>query len=137
MEFVKKYIKIIGVVVFVIIMLAVFLNGYLTNRKLENDKMYTVATVLRISVNSSIGESVHYIYSVNDSIFYASDNFYVNEYGFTLQNIIKTRIVVKYQKSDPQNSKLLPNIRIGDKVKAPNGGWASIPVQEDKRCVLE
>ncbi len=137
MSFIKRNINLIGKILFVLLILSMYFYSSIDDNKLEKEKMYSIAVVQKVRVNANIGESVYYVYFVNDSVYYSEDNFYVDVYNFTLQNIIGTKILVKFQESDPQNSKLLPNIRIGDSVKTPNSGWPTIPVEEDKRCILE
>ena len=98
--------------------------------------MYTIATVNRVSVNSNMGESVYYTYKIGDSLFFGKDNVYVKEYDFTLQNIIGERLMMKFEKSDPQNGRLLPNIRFSNKVNAPLMGWKTIAGGEEGRRVI-
>ncbi len=137
MSFIKRNINLIGKILFVLLILSMYFYSSIDDNKLEKEKMYSIAVIQKVRVNANIGESVYYVYFVNDSVYYSEDKFYVDVYNFTLQNIIGAKILVKFQESDPQNSKLLPNIRIADSVKTPNSGWSTIPVEEDKRCILE
>jgi len=136
MKIIKDNLNIIAKVLFVLLLLTFAIYGYVKNNDIERNKMYTIATVNRVRVNANIGESVYYTYSIGDSLFFGKDNFYVNIYGFTLQNIIGERIMMKFEKSNPQNSKLLPNIRIDNKVIVPLMGWKTIIGGEEGRRVI-
>ena len=136
MKFIKENLNTVAKVLFVLLLLTFAVYGYVKNDDIERDKMYTIATVNRVRVNANIGESVYYTYSIGDSLFFGKDNFYVNEYDFTLQNIIGVRLMMKFEKSDPQNSKLLPNIQVDNKVNAPIMGWKSIVGGEEGRRVI-
>ncbi|OYT10367.1 MAG: hypothetical protein B6I18_09495 [Bacteroidetes bacterium 4572_112] len=136
MDYLKNHINTIGKILFVLLLLSLSIYGFLKEDGIESGKMYTVATVNRVRVNSNMGESVYYTYKVGDSLFFGKDNVYVNEYDFTLQNIIGERLMMKFEKSDPQNGRLIPNIRIGNKVKVPIMGWKSIIGGEEGRRVI-
>ena len=136
MKFIKDNLNTIGKVLFVLLLLTFAIYGYVKNNDIDRDKMYTIATINRVRVNSNIGESVYYTYYVGDSLFFGKDNFYVDVYNFTLQNIIGVRLMMKFEKSDPQNGRLLPNIRIGNKVNAPIMGWKTIIGGEEGRRVI-
>ena len=136
MKYIKDNLNAIGKVLFVLLLLSFAIYGYLKNNDIESDKMYTIATVNRVRVNSNIGESVYYTYFVDDSLYIAKDNFHVDVYNFTIQNIVGKRFMLKFQKTNPQNSRLLPNIRIGYEVKAPKLGWETIEGGEEGRKVI-
>ena len=53
------------------------------------------------------------------------------------ESIINKRFIVKFQSSNPDNCILLPDIRVANSVKIPILAWDSIPVEEDKRCILD
>ena len=136
MDYLKNHINTIGKILFVLLLLSLSIYGFLKEDGIESDKMYTIATVNRVRVNSNIGESVYYTYKIGDSLFFGKDNVYVKESGFTLQNIIGERLMMKFEKSDPQNARLLPNIRIDNKVKVPIMGWKTIVGGEVGRQVI-
>jgi len=136
MEFIRKNISLIGKVLFVIIVLYVLVSELQKSNDIQGDKMYTIATVNRVSVNANNGESVYYTYFIGDSLFVAKDIVYIKEYDFTLQNIIGVRLLMKFEKSEPHNSKLIPNIRIGNNVKAPIMGLKTIIGGEEGRRVI-
>ena len=136
MNYFKNHINTIGKILFVLLLLSLSIYGFLKEDGIESDKMYTVATVNRVRVNSNMGESVYFTYKIGDSLFFGKDNVYVKESGFTLQNIIGERLMMKFEKSNLQNSKLLPNIRIDNKVKVPIRGWKTIIGGEEGRRVI-
>jgi hypothetical protein len=126
----RKTIKTIGIVLLFLVLIVALLNSFLDNYKLEKEHKYTIGIVKSTRVNARLGESVHFSIFIKGVKYEISEIIYIKMYGYTPNNIISKRFLVKYQPSNPENCKLMLDYRARDGVKAPPDGWDSIPIRK-------
>ena len=125
-----KIIKTIGIVLLFLVLIVTLLNLYLDDYKLKKEHKYTIGVVKNISVNARLGENVYFTTFIKDVKHEIDEIIYIDMYGYTPNNIINKRFLVKYQPSNPKNCKIMLDYRVGDRVKAPPNGWDSIPFRK-------
>ena len=120
----KKRIKSIAIYLFMIVALSfLFYNPYRIDKKIRDNRRYTIGKVYKESSTLKNGEHYHYKFNYNGKEYEAynlKENNYKVEFG--------ERFIVEFSSKEPEYSKILYKYKVTKLINSPKDGWEKIPV---------
>ena len=119
----KKKLNIIGIVVFLLIMIALIAKNMVENRLLKQESRFTIGEITKIEPNGNSGYRIYFNYYVLDKEYNSFGGIYKLN-----NNLIGKEFYVRFSPSNPSNCELLLEKPVRIKVKkTPSEGWEKAP----------